>query len=328
MHSSSQTANVRRSCGRFRRFTEISRIVSHACKTCPLEISIRARTHLSALLLLSTAFALATVAVAQPACPDAYERALRSFARAQFYKPQEVDPESLSFKLAPLLLQESLATNAPLADSPGALSTHPEVDLNPAEPAVYFSVDTLELKGKPHTRFSYLWFYPQGGQRPAGGSLPVQGVQITLSSSGIPALWEVLADTSGCDLLFVSQNLESAATLEYGKPLPGRKFSIEAATNQAPKILVARILDDGPVPMGPIVYLSAGSRDVSTLICRCMPAQAKTLTGTSTYALLPRPPGIHIPAVVRAGVPLGTFWPGETNGSARLEKSLRLPSSF
>src|SRR5512143_4089936 len=48
-----------------------------------------------------------------------------------------------------------------------------------------------------------------------------------------------------------------------------------------------RALDDSPVVMGPIVYLSAGSRAVSTLICRCMPAQAKKLVSTSTYDLQP-----------------------------------------
>ena len=60
-----------------------------------------------------------------------------------------------------------------------------------------------------------------------------------------------------------------------------------AAWRQAPDVVVARVIDDGPVAAGPIVYLSAGTRAVSTLICRCMPAQARKLLATSTYDLLP-----------------------------------------
>jgi len=47
------------------------------------------------------------------------------------------------------------------------------------------------------------------------------------------------------------------------------------------------VIDDGPVAMGPIVYLIAGTHSVSTLICRCMPAQAGKILSTSSYELLP-----------------------------------------
>jgi hypothetical protein len=77
--------------------------------------------------------------------------------------------------------------------------------------------------------------------------------------------------------------------LEFGPPLPGRTYSVERSLADAPKVVVARVLDDGPMPMGPMVYLSAGSRNVSTVLCRCMRAQAKNLAGTYTYELTPLP---------------------------------------
>ena len=84
----------------------------------------------------------------------------------------------------------------------------------------------------------------------------------------------------------------------------------------APNAIVARVIDDGPVPMGPIVHLSAGSHNVSTLICRCMPTQAKSLLETKTYEL--RPLG---DAKFRTA-----FEPSGEPAAARLARLLRLPS--
>ena len=150
--------------------------------------------------------------------------------------------------------------------------------------------------------------------------LQVQGVRLTLNSAGQPAIWEVLADSSGARLVFVSQSLEAAAAARFGKALPGRRHAIERSVEEAPEVVVARVIDDGPIAMGPIVYLSAGTRTVSTLICRCMPAQVKTLRTTATYDLLP------LPAIPSDLLPLTPgFWPGEAATDNRLEKWLRLP---
>ena len=50
---------------------------------------------------------------------------------------------------------------------------------------------------------------------------------------------------------------------------------------------VARVLDDGPTPMGPFVYLQAATRSVKTLLCRCMPSQAEHFVADEYYQLLP-----------------------------------------
>ena len=109
---------------------------------------------------------------------------------------------------------------------------------------------------------------------------------MTLNSSRLPVIWEVLADSSGADIIYVSQSIEAAALREFGPPLPGRHFAVERSTSDAPRVVVARVIDDSPAPMGPIVYLQAGTSDVSTIICRCMDAQAKRLVGTAQFRLI------------------------------------------
>ena len=76
--------------------------------------------------------------------------------------------------------------------------------------------------------------------------------------------------------------------IAFGDPLPGRRFSIERAADEAPDVVVARIIDDGPVPMGPYVYLNAPpSRAVTTVLCRCSPSQVEAFIETRHYDLLP-----------------------------------------
>jgi hypothetical protein len=71
----------------------------------------------------------------------------------------------------------------------------------------------------------------------------------------------------------------------YPGPLPERRFWVERSLVDAPDILVARILEDGPEPMGPIVYLRGGSHEIDTVICRCMEAQADEVATMGVYGL-------------------------------------------
>ena len=144
-------------------------------------------------------------------------------------------------------------------------------------------------------------------------------------------IWEVLADNSKAKLFFVSLSLEAAAAAEFGKPLPGRRYAIERSVEAAPDVIVARVIDDGPIPMGPIVYLSAGTREVSTLICRCMPAQAGKLVATRTYDLLPFQQAATNSLLLQARLMLDEragFWPGDDPGRKGLQACLRLPKVF
>jgi hypothetical protein len=276
-----------------------------------------------------------------------YQRATNEFAVAAFYKPAEARAADLSFSLAPLILQEANDPNGQpsLADRFGMLSiSNGAPALDRSRPAIYWEADAVQVKGRALARFSYLWCYapdslePQRGQSRgevapgrAEAGLPLQGIRITLNSAGQPAIWEVLADRTRAKLFFVSQKLEAAAMAEFGKPLPGRRYAIERSAEEAPDVVIARVIDDGPVAAGPIVYLNAGTRAVSTLICRCMPAQARKLLATSTYDLLPFQAGSTNLLLMQSRFALQermAFWPGDDTDGKQLEACLRLPEAF
>jgi hypothetical protein len=264
---------------------------------------------------------------------DIYARSDVRFENAVLFKPREDSTSELIFTLAPLILQEVKGIGAaatPHPDAFGSLDlTGDTLMLDRTQPVIYCEMDAVSLRGKPHGRVTYLWSYSADPVPPP--TLPLQGVRITLNSAGQPAIWEILADTSEAELIFAARSLEEAALAEFGKPLPGRKFALERSREEAPRAIVPRVIDDGPVPMGPILYLRDRSRAVATLICRCMPAQGGSVSGTVNYRF--RLGGLAAP-----GSPLelarertrtrASFWPGEAHTNERLERCLRLPKSF
>jgi hypothetical protein len=286
-----------------------------------------------------------------------YARAANQFAAAMFFKPAAATNAGLASQLAPLIIQEvpdkqgSAASlrgvfgNSPsvsdipassfvirhssLHSPPGAMNTVPGVDV--PQSTVFFAADSVQFNGHAHARLSYQWCYSPSHPPGAPPALPRQGIRITLDSRGRPGVWEVLADTSGLRLIFVSQRLEAAAMAEFGKPLPGRRFAIERDLDQAPDVVVPRVIDDGPVAMGPIVYLSEGTRNVSTLICRCMPAQVKQLIATRTFDLTPLEGAVLDAFLATAGTASNAppvLWPADSHGENGLDHCLRLPAGF
>ena len=297
------------------------------------------------------------------------QRTTNEFAEATFFKPTESKTNDLASSLAPLILQEVNGGNErlPRLDRFGTLSlSNGVLVLDSSHPAIYWQAESVQLRQRPHMRLSYLWCYAlppadkyRGADlRPAGAEtsgfvrpseeahpkgaitarppvsptgLPLQGIRITLNSAGQPVIWEVLADGSTAEVIYVSQNLEVAAVNEFGEALPGRRYAVERSLEEAPDVIVARIMDDGPVVMGPIIYLSARTRDVTTLTCRCMPAQAKRLLDTSVYDLLPFQDVAAQSLLTQARVlarEQTAFWPGDQPSGNELEKRLRLPSGF
>ncbi|HWQ91043.1 MAG TPA: hypothetical protein VN673_05180 [Clostridia bacterium] len=239
---------------------------------------------------------------------DIYDQYRAVFPEACFYKPAEsTSTNGLAFTLAPMFL-EARATNA--KPSSQALQR-----------TVYYGADTARRGDQLHARFTYVWrFAPESsGRMPEIGGF--QGVRLTLNSRGEPVIWEVLRDRSGAELVFVAQSLENAAREQHGAPLPGRRHAIERGTNQAPKVIVARVIEDGPVPMGPMLYLDAATHSVITLICRCMPPQVKNLVDTEVYALT----SAGADAVAEFGAVMEI---GDPAGSSRIERVLRLPKNF
>jgi len=230
-----------------------------------------------------------------------YERANLELLNAVLFKPAETGPtNTLASKLAPLLLAEVQ-----------------DINQAPALPVVYFKEGEAIFSGSQYQQVTFVWNRLDSNSMRGAEPTP-QGIRITLNTSGSPVIWEVLVDNSGGNLIFVSQSLETAALKEFGPPLPGRRFAIESSFENAPNTIVARVIEDGPVPMGPIVHLVAGSRNVSTLICRCMPTQAKNLLATQTYELRPIAESQMRPALPALKADVAT----------RLLHGMRIPPDF
>ncbi len=205
-------------------------------------------------------------------------RVTNHFPHAVMFKPVQGGFESaLPAQLAPLLLQAVTTTNtaALWRDRPTASA---------AAVTLSAHTNTITIATNRYLQFSYVWSYPDT-ESSAPAALPNQGVRITLDSRGAPVIWEILADTTGADVIYVAQSIELLAQAEFGAPLPGRKYAVERGVMDAPRTVVANVIDDGPVPMGPILYLANGSRDVAALICRCMPSQVGTLAEQQDYQL-------------------------------------------
>ncbi len=153
-------------------------------------------------------------------------------------------------------------------------------------PIVYYRRSRCTLDGCEYEQLIFLWFYAQPLEPAGSSSLPVQGVRITLDSEGLPFIWETMATDQPTRVVFASRRLETSAKQQYGPPLPGRRHSLETAVASEPGAIVARVLEDGPVPMGPIVHLLRDGT-IGTLSCRCMPSQVDNFVETLPYDLAP-----------------------------------------
>jgi hypothetical protein len=201
---------------------------------------------------------------------DAADRALtdarpeRVFENGILYKPEPAGEHPPSVRLAPLLLQEVSTTDGTSNDGAFTVyATEAEVLLGPSR----------------HLQLTYVWSLRSGPSA-------VQGFRMTLNSSGAPVIWECLPEPNGVQVIFVARSIEDAAHRHYGAPLPGRRYAVEPALDSLPKVVVAGVVDDGPMPMGPIVYLDASGK-ISTVLCRCSPAQARNVSATARYFLQP-----------------------------------------
>lgn len=205
-------------------------------------------------------------------------RVYGSFDNAVLFKPHEGGLESsLLVRLAPLLIQEVTDTNA-------ANLWRDEFGMPDYPPLVVGQAGTTTVGSNTHKQFVYSWAY-LSSVPPEQTMRTGQGVRLTLNSADAPVIWEVFEDSTGAEIIYVAQSLEQAARAEFGPPLPGRKFSMERGLAETPNVVVANVIEDGPVAMGPIVYLRHTSRDVTALICRCMPSQYRTLGGQKDYEL-------------------------------------------
>ncbi len=224
------------------------------------------------------------------ALDDVYARAGRQLAGVHYLKPAE-GAEGLPARLAPLLFLQGAANHSELSeypDRPGTLIPGDRQYVDMRQATVYFSTGALTTSNGSLPQITYAWRY----QMPEKKGKPIkrlhwQGIRLTLDSHGNPVIWEVLNESSKRQVLFVSRRLEDKAVAHHRKPAPGRRYAIELPLSAAPNTVVARVIDDGPVPMGPAVYVAQGTRDIITVLCRCMPPQFTKVLSTSNYSIAP-----------------------------------------
>jgi hypothetical protein len=251
-----------------------------------------------------------------PGPADATPAALRTRAHKHYTDAAQLMPKNLQpgdpiSDLAPLLVIDGSLTGTfgvVEIDAAGAGR------IVPGPPTVYFDRSEVLLRGKPHEQLHYHWWFQDEGTT----TFQRQGVRMTLRSDGHPLVWEPLTDSSGLRLLYVSESLEAAARTTHGEPLPDRAFATEPPADAQPSVVVVRTLTDGPIPMGPWVYLDTPATDVTTFICRCMPSQVTGAMVRTDYTLRAweRPRGLPAPFAPQ----LPTTPPGD-----RLDTALRWP---
>lgn len=222
-----------------------------------------------------------------------YENARKHFDKAFFYKPAPGD-DVLPNELAPLIIQQAdfeaiddrrYATFGRLTlEAPDRVG----IDLN--QPTVYVDERPITLWNRTWTeRVFAMYFRPSNGHIDSGQMISVHTV---LDTDGFPTItlaWDTWFQErrQRCGYtVFVSENLEREAQDRFGPPLPGRQYSIERERRSDCDPVVAAIFPRGPLPMGPYLYLDARG-NVSTILCRCSPAQFEDVVETRSYSLEP-----------------------------------------
>jgi hypothetical protein len=251
-------------------------------------------------------------------------------ADALYYKPAG-SVSGLDAYAAPLIAQELLPSGR---IGRVRVDEHGQASVEADAPTVYYRRLHCTLDDRDYEQLIFLWFYASSVEPPPGSSLPVQGVRMTLDSEGLPLIWEQMVHNQPDRIIFASRNLETRARQQYGSPLPGRRYSLEISFATEPDAIVARVLEDGPLLMGPIVHLLRDG-SVGTLSCRCMPSQVDHFVETLTYDLVPLQEladlGLHGLGWIMGqqdAAACRAFSPDDTQGSPLLSTLIRLPDDF
>lgn len=221
-------------------------------------------------------------------------------SQAVFFKPETGAPAELREALAPLIVWETAASEdraVPGRGHPviGAVASVSDtgVAIDPAEPTVYVDSTPVTIDGAEYEYITHRWYGAMAAAYDNSEPLPVQmatacrGVSMVLGPDGFPCVWLVDEPDREAELVFVSRSFEAAAAAEYGDPLPGRRFSAERALCETPVTVVAGVVEDGPVPMGPYVYLDAAGLDIRSVRCRCNSSLVDELVKSVWYKLRP-----------------------------------------
>jgi len=183
-----------------------------------------------------------------------------------------------------------------------------QLTVNTSDPVVYVRVDDLVIHGSPRPRprprprqgVTYVWFFfgEEGKQKQTPR---MRGIRCILGEEGFPLVWAihseaptVHAHATKSDSVqptiqpwFISQTLEDSAKYKFGKPQGVDRLAVDRALPAAGNDIVIGAIEDGPIPMGPYVYVAASGAGITILLCRCSPQQVQEITETVYYELQP-----------------------------------------
>lgn len=224
-----------------------------------------------------------------PAARAAMANARKTFAKARFYKPGNLDPSQTAHEFAPLIVEEVQQSQVKSTRKMGFTDTESKRSIFEPD-TVYFHTGKIQANGQAFEQIIFLWAYKESAPNPNDDkpAILVRGVRVILGADGMPALWEALVGPAHPRIFFVSQAVEKAARAQFGEPLSPRTFAVEQKSDALRDVVVAGTLDDGPVPMGPYVYVDDNhDRLITAIHCRCSPSQFDEAVETNEYKLLP-----------------------------------------
>ena len=234
-----------------------------------------------------------------PSLPAAAEDAGIRFKRARIFLLSDSDRKSPEHLLAPIIVHETgINSEAKQPDWTGG---------EEKERRVYLLRSEVQINGTPHPQFTYCWRYETSGR-------PARILRMTIDSSGYPAIFEVFSGAGELTALYASRGIEEAAAKEQTGVLPGKRYSIEGNS----EIKVAGLVEDGPVPMGPLVYVTAGDSQIVSLSCRCSPSRIDKADVSLHYGLITSDGPIPASAEFAARLPT----------SEQALRALRIPRDF
>ncbi len=211
-----------------------------------------------------------------------YDRQTTRIPSANLFKPHDDANNHEWFDLAPLIVHDTEIADTrnqlvKIELAPDGTIAH---DIN--TPTVYVHESTTELNRQTFRQITCVWFYTTN----APTHLTARAIRTTLDPDGFPVFWEFLNPDDTAHLIFVAQSIESAAQTANLPILKNRRHRVEPSITRHPNTIVPRILADGPIPMGPWVYLDRNHQPI-TLLCRCMPSQLDRVIADAYYHLRP-----------------------------------------
>ena len=232
------------------------------------------------------ALACALSCAANPANkpPDREEiihRASQRFERAVLFKPRD-SGLSIEFTFAPLIVEEIEQTAAQQATTQAASVARSDAR------TVYYSSRMAQLGAEKLDQIEYVWILNAASPDESAPCAKYRGLRITLDHDGYPLVWEALTSEAGPHLVFVAENLEAEAKALFGEPEGESRFAVESVADSGANAIIVATIEQGPVPMGPYVYLSKPpERAIINVLCRCSPSPVDDFAATPMYDLQP-----------------------------------------